>query len=198
MGDTVTVAQVRGDISQLHRGSPSKLLERHRLEGRFPVGVVTASPAFAFLEVGGWQQSELKSAAADVTFSLLWAALPLVSEQLFFLLHSSLLSVPALQTGPAPRRWLVGPFGRRYRKPKPLALQGCLCSGKSSSALDKRPKGSQAGVMSGGSQEHGGDPPKKRRQKYLVLANCLVANETSLAQIRGGSGWGCFFVCSPF
>lgn len=48
-----------------------------------------------------------------------------------------------------------------------------LCSGQVSQEI------SQAGVKSGGSQGHGGDPPKKCRQKYLVLANSLVANETS-------------------
>lgn len=57
-----------------------------------------------------------------------------------FLRCSSLLSIPALQTGPAPPCWLVGLFRCRYHKPEPLALQGCLCLGKSGCALDRCPK----------------------------------------------------------
>lgn len=45
------------------------------------MGVVSIA-CLAFLEVSGWQQSELKSAAADTTISLLWAAFPLVSKRL--------------------------------------------------------------------------------------------------------------------
>lgn len=68
-----------------------------------------------------------------------------------FLRRSSLLSVPALHSGPAPLRWLAGLVRCRYHKPEPLALQGCLCLGKSGCALDRCPKrslrlGSSLGV----------------------------------------------------
>lgn len=45
------------------------------------MGVVSIA-CLAFLEIGGWQRSELKSAAADTSISLLWAALPLRSKWL--------------------------------------------------------------------------------------------------------------------
>ena len=45
------------------------------------MGVVSGA-CLAFLEVGGWQESEFRSAAADTGILLLWAALPLVSKRL--------------------------------------------------------------------------------------------------------------------
>lgn len=82
-------AQARGDISQPGGAASSQKVqeqprasrEGRRWEGRFPVGAVSVA-CLAFLEVSRWQESELKSAAADTTILLLWAALPLVSKWL--------------------------------------------------------------------------------------------------------------------
>lgn len=178
--------------------------EVHRSEARFPVRVVSVA-CLAFLEVGGWRQSELKSAAADPTISLLWAALPLVSKM-------------ALPRGTAPsspsrlskqvRSIRTVRFRRGYRKPKhfrfakvPL-LREERCRSATSVPRDFSGWG-QVWGLPGAPRELCPRSADKRTWFWPVLW-LQMRPTVSLAQIRplqDGRQWlGRFlcFVCSPF
>lgn len=143
------------------------------------MGVVSIA-RLAFLEVGGWQQSELQSAAADTTVSLLWAALPLMSKNGSASRHSSLSLHPISPNGSSPSSALAGGCVAGTANRSPSLCRSVSAQGRAVLLRAKCPTGFlRLGPSLGAPRSTEGDPPKKCRQKYVVLASSLVANETN-------------------